>query len=76
MTESSTEAPPPGAIVRARRGDLGLTQKQVAEQAGVNVDTLSDLETGARWPRAANLASIARVLGLDAAELIQLKAAS
>lgn len=76
MTNSSTEAPSVGAVVRARRGALGLTQEEAARRAGVHSDTLRDLETGARWPWPKNLEAIARALGLDPAELHQMKAAS
>jgi transcriptional regulator with XRE-family HTH domain len=58
-----------GRAVAAKRGELGLTQAQVAVYAGVAVRTVGDLEAGRKWPWAKNLASIVRVLGLDAAEL-------
>lgn len=58
-----------GRAVRVQRGELGLTQAEVASRAGVDVDTLSDMENGKRWPWPKNVAAIARVLGLDAAEL-------
>lgn len=58
-----------GRLVAARRGERGWTQAQVAVYAGVGVRTVGDLEVGHKWPWAKNLAAIARVLDLDAAEL-------
>ena len=71
MTDSPTEdsRKAAGLLVLTRRGELGLTQQETARRAGVNVDTLSDMENGKSWPWPRNVAAIARVLGLDAAEL-------
>lgn len=52
-----------GAAV-ARRGELGLTQKQLAAAAGVSERTIGMFEAGRTWPRADTLAQIER-LGLD-----------
>lgn len=65
--ESSRQAA--GLMVLTRRGELGLTQQQLADRAGVNIDTVSDLERGRLQSRTATVAAIARALGLDAAEL-------
>jgi transcriptional regulator with XRE-family HTH domain len=54
-----------GRVVEARRGELGLTQIEVASKAGVDMKTLRSLETGERWPIAKNLWVISAVLGLD-----------
>jgi transcriptional regulator with XRE-family HTH domain len=51
-----------GAAV-ARRGELGLTQKQLAAAAGVSERTIGMFEMGRTWPRADTLAQIER-LGL------------
>ena len=56
-------------LVRVQRGELGLTQQEVADRAGVNIDTVSDVERGVVRPRTGTLAAIARALQLDAAEL-------
>jgi transcriptional regulator with XRE-family HTH domain len=56
--------------LRARREAAGLTQRQLAELAGVPQTTIASLEAGAaRSPRADVLASLADALGLDMAEL-------
>lgn len=52
-----------GAAV-ARRGELGLTQKELAAAAGVSERTIGMFEAGRSWPRADTLAQIER-LGLN-----------
>lgn len=52
-----------GRVALIRRGVLGLTQLEVAERAGVDVQTLRTLETGERWPIAKSLEAISAVLG-------------
>jgi transcriptional regulator with XRE-family HTH domain len=51
-------------VARARRGELGLTQKELARAAGVTVRTVEMFETFRTWPRADTLAQIER-LGLN-----------
>lgn len=63
-----------GRLIRVQRGELGLTQQEVAERAGVNIDTVSDMERGMVRPRTGTVAAVARVLGLDTAELHKLQA--
>ena len=53
-----------GRVAEARRGELGMTQIEVASRAGVDMKTLRSLETGERWPIAKNLGAISAVLGL------------
>jgi transcriptional regulator with XRE-family HTH domain len=71
MTESLTDeaGQAAGRMILVRRGELGLTQQEVASRAGVNVDTVSDLENGKTSPRSGTVAAIARVLDLDGTEL-------
>ena len=72
MTDSPTEEEgirAAGRVVLTRRGELGLTQQEVAARAGIDADTLGALENGKRWPWPRNVAAIARALDLDAAEL-------
>lgn len=56
-------------VVLARRGELGLTQAELAGRAGVAGRTVQYLEAGKTWPQARILAAIARALDLDADEL-------
>jgi transcriptional regulator with XRE-family HTH domain len=55
--------------VRSRRGELGLTQQQLAGRAGVDTGTISSLELAERWPWAKNRVSIERALGWEAGSL-------
>lgn len=64
-----TQGPTRGrrAAIRAaisRRGELGLTQEQLADRAGVSPRTIGMFETGQSWPRARQLGQIER-LGLN-----------
>lgn len=42
----------------------GWTQTELANEAGVSLDTISDLERGAREPRPHTMRQIARALGV------------
>lgn len=57
-----------GREVFVRRGQLGLTQVQVAGRAGVDMKTYRRMESGTPV-NAKTFVSIALALGLDAAEL-------
>ena len=48
--------------VAARRGELGLTQHQLAAKAGVDPKTVGNLEKRDRWPIAKNRAAIEKAL--------------
>jgi len=55
-----------GKALYERRKELNLTQKYVAEQAGIHRTTLSKLESGKRKnPRFNTVQKIAQVLQLD-----------
>lgn len=58
-----------GAAVADRRGELGMTQKQLADESGVAERTIGSLERGIRWPNARNRARIDTALGWPAGEL-------
>lgn len=53
---------PLGAQLRERRGELGLTLKDVAECAGLSIGFISQVERGLTVPSLSSLASIARCL--------------
>jgi len=57
------------AYVAARRGELSLTQAALADTIGIDVKTLYNLESGARWPQARNRSAIERGLGWQAGDL-------
>lgn len=54
-----------GGHIRARRIDLGLLQKHVAEQIGVCTETLTHWERNATRPVARYMPAIIRFLGYD-----------
>jgi transcriptional regulator with XRE-family HTH domain len=62
-----------GRAVRAWRADE--TQLAVAARAGINIDTLGDLEAGNKWPRNRTLRAVENALGRSPGELDKIAAA-
>ncbi|PZG49830.1 hypothetical protein C1I98_10970 [Spongiactinospora gelatinilytica] len=60
--------------VVARRGELGLTQQQLASVAEIDVKTIFNLESGERWPHARTRARIEAALGWAAGTLTEIAA--
>jgi DNA-binding SARP family transcriptional activator len=54
-----------GSLVRMYRHQAGLTQRQLAERAGLSVAALRDFEQSRRRPRPQSLAALGSALGLD-----------
>jgi y4mF family transcriptional regulator len=54
-----------GERIRQRRAELGWTQDQLGQKAGISKSFLSDLENGKRSVGANNLLDIARALGVS-----------
>lgn len=54
-----------GERIRQRRQELGWTQDQLAQKAGISKSFLSELENGKRSVSANNLLDIARALGVS-----------
>lgn len=54
-----------GKKIKERRGTLGITQPDLAEMAGISVNTLYKIETGQANPTVTVLNKIADVLGLE-----------
>jgi transcriptional regulator with XRE-family HTH domain len=52
-------------IIKERRDYLNLTQKDVAEMAGITFKSISEIELGIRNPSLNTLKSILDVLGLE-----------
>lgn len=58
--------------VKARRGDLGMSQQGLAETAGVDIKTVNNFEARGRWPIAQNRAKIEAALGWASGSLQQI----
>jgi transcriptional regulator with XRE-family HTH domain len=58
-----------GAVVRARRRQLDLTQEELARRIRTSVPYVGHLETGKRHPSEKLVTKLAEVLGLDPREL-------
>lgn len=58
------------------RKRLGLTQRQLASQAGIRQPRLSKFESGDATPSVAELKELARVLGVDVVDLMGVGGAS
>jgi transcriptional regulator with XRE-family HTH domain len=54
-----------GERIRGRRAELGWTQDQLAQKAGISKSFLSDLENGKRSVGANNMLDIARALSVS-----------
>jgi len=54
-----------GKIIQERRDYLNLTQKDVAEMAGITFKSISEIELGIRNPTIHTLNRVLDVLGLD-----------
>lgn len=60
-----------GNKIKERRGTLGITQPDLAEMAGISVNTLYKIETGQANPTVTVLNKIADVLGLELTMIIR-----
>jgi transcriptional regulator with XRE-family HTH domain len=54
-----------GKIIQKRRDYLNLTQKDVAEMAGITFKSISEIELGIRNPSINTLNKVLGVLGLE-----------
>lgn len=54
-----------GALIRKRRKELGYTQLELAEGAGVGVTFISKLENGKGSSEFDRVLRVARMLGID-----------
>lgn len=63
---------PSGAELRAKRTELGLTQKQVADRAGISQPLVARIEKGGVDPRLSTLTKLVEVLNTAATEQLPL----
>ena len=61
-----------GFAAKARREELGLTQEELAERAGIHRTYLSDVERGGRNLSLVNIERLAAALKVSLAELFRL----
>jgi transcriptional regulator with XRE-family HTH domain len=61
-----------GEMVRSRREGLGLTQRSLAQQLGVEASHIAFIEGGRRKPSLKLIGRLADVLGLDRQQLLVL----
>jgi y4mF family transcriptional regulator len=54
-----------GAALKGRRQQLGLTQRELAERAGIGLRSLKEIESGEGNPRLDSLFKFFAALGLD-----------
>jgi transcriptional regulator with XRE-family HTH domain len=58
--------------LRSRRAELRLNQRDLAAQLGVKQQTVSRWESGTALPRPDRVAQLAKALGVNRADLLQL----
>ncbi|GCE06684.1 helix-turn-helix domain-containing protein [Dictyobacter aurantiacus] len=63
-----------GRVVRQERQYRNLTIKELGEKAGLSEIYVGEIERGQKYPSAKVLESLARALGLDIAELLEMMA--
>ena len=61
-----------GTAVKFRREELGLTQEDLADKAGIHRTYLSDIERGSRNLSLINIERVAAALAMLMSELFQL----
>jgi transcriptional regulator with XRE-family HTH domain len=69
--DSTTYTKPTGEKVRALRRERGWLQQELADRAGVNMQTVSNVETGRHDPELPTLRKIAKALGVGLGELLE-----
>lgn len=66
MTQSTTPENTAGAFVREKRAAAGLTQKQLADRAGVTATYVSHIENGREVPsKPETIEALAAAIGID-----------
>jgi transcriptional regulator with XRE-family HTH domain len=61
---------PVGDKVRDLRKERGWSQQELADRAGISMQTVSNLETGRHVPEIATLSKIAGALGVPLPDLL------
>ncbi|MFB4306895.1 helix-turn-helix transcriptional regulator [Actinomadura sp. GTD37] len=58
--------------VAARRNDLGLSQRGLAERAGINHKTVHAVESGKHWPQLETQQKLEPALGWDDGDIVRI----
>ena len=58
-----------GNAIRGRRAELGISQEELAQRAGMTRTYVGEIETGRRNPALINIEKLARALGVPVAAL-------
>lgn len=58
-----------GKRLKALRNQKGITQEQLADKAGLTVESISNIERGIFGPKFDNLEKISKILGVQVKEL-------
>jgi transcriptional regulator with XRE-family HTH domain len=61
-----------GFAIKVRREELGLTQEDLADRAGIHRTYLSDIERGTRNPSLVNIERLADSLSMSVSKLFLL----
>ena len=54
-----------GEKIKERRDTLGITQPDLAEMAGVNINTIYNIESGRGNPTLSKLNNVLNILGME-----------
>lgn len=63
-----------GKMVKKKRTELGLSQRELAERSGLSVTLIHYIESGERSPTAASIMKLAKALRCTVGELFGEKA--
>lgn len=58
-----------GNAIRCRRAEVGISQEELAQRAGITRTYVGEIETGRRNPALLNIEKLARALGVSVAAL-------
>jgi transcriptional regulator with XRE-family HTH domain len=65
-----------GKRLQSLRLNAGVTQEQLADEMGLTVESISNIERGIHGPKFDNLEKIAKVLGVPVKDLFEFDSAS
>jgi len=60
-----------GCVIREKRIEAGLSQRRLAAETGLSINTIGNLERNISIPEIKTVVKISDVLGLDVSELMK-----